>query len=66
MKMFTLYMTHEDLNNLGYPPEIRKDMYLAYYNWVKEDKPMLEFKYEREVTEDEYYAFMEKTKWLKG
>lgn len=41
-------ITSKDLCNLGYPEDMRKEMNIAYHQWIKDGKSPLEFKYEIE------------------
>ena len=63
--MIKFNITTEDLNNLGYPSDMKKEMYLNYYNWIKEDKDPLRFNCVIERSLEYVDDFCEKYSWLK-
>ncbi len=41
--MIKFEIKSEDLSNLGYPMDMKKEMYREYYKWIKDSKNPLEF-----------------------
>lgn len=46
MVRFTI--TQKDLGNLGYPIDMKKEIYINYHQWIKDNKNPLEFHCELE------------------
>lgn len=63
--MIKFTCTWEDLGNLGYPMDMKKEMFRQYYKWIKEDKPVLEFTCEIERSLEYCDDFLKKTEWLR-
>jgi len=63
--MIKFTFTWKDMNNLGIPRDMMKDIYRHYYNWIKEDKPVLEFTCEIERSLEYCEDFNKKWEWLK-
>lgn len=42
--------------------DMQKEIYIAYYNWIKDNKPVTEFKYTLERSLEYVDAFNEKYK----
>lgn len=54
----------DNMGSLGWPMDIRKEIYINYYNWTKEDKPVREFNCTIERSLDYCNKFIESTEWL--
>lgn len=63
--MIKFTCTQEDLGNLGYPMDMKKEIYRNYYNWIKEDKPVLEFTCTVERSLEYCEDFLKETDWIK-
>ena len=63
--MLRFEVTTKDLGCLGWPMDIRKEVYIAYYNWVKEDKPIQEFKYTIERPIEYVDKFNKDWEWIR-
>lgn len=62
--MIKIEITVDDLSNLGYPMDMKKEMYLEYCKWIKEGKSLKDFHCTLERSLEYCEEFIGTNKWL--
>lgn len=62
--MIKFNITQKDLGNLGYPMDMKREMYLHYHQWIKDGKNPLDFECEIERSLEYVESFLDASKSL--